>query len=242
MNILSWNAQQKFREKIQRFSPYTFDVLVVQECEWTELAIERYRDAGWHGCWLGENRHKGLGVFVPLEVSITSLDWGIDECRYFLPVQLASGLTVVGVWAMGGASKRLAYAGQVARFLERHGERLRAGPSVLIGDLNSNAIWDTRHKSANHSCNDARLNSLGLRSLYHAQRGEQNGQEQHPTFYLHRHRHKPYHLDYAYLPDAMVAASTLEVGDPETWLPVSDHMPLFINAATDRLAPPGRTR
>ncbi|MEM9605461.1 MAG: endonuclease/exonuclease/phosphatase family protein [Pseudomonadota bacterium] len=231
MKLISWNAQQKFREKIQHFCPREWDVLVVQECEFTDTAIARYREAGWHGCWDGENRHKGLGVFVPLGSSITRLDWAVHGCRHFLPVRLGNGVVLVGVWAMGGTSPSVSYAGQVARFIEQHGKQIAAGPALLIGDFNSNAIWDTRHKTANHTRNHALLNAMGLQSLYHVQHAETQGQERIPTFYLYRHRHKPYHLDYAYLPDDIVGASSLVVGDPDTWLQLSDHMPLFIDVA-----------
>jgi len=231
VKIVSWNAQQKFREKIPLFSPCDHDVLVIQECENTPTAVELYRDAGWRHVWLGDNPHKGLGVFVPASAALTPLAWGLDGCDYFLPVELAGGCVLVAVWAMGGRTRRDAYAGQVTRFIDTCRDRIAAVTPWLIGDFNSNAIWDTRHKSANHSCNDARLNSLGLRSLYHAQRGEQNGQEQHPTFYLHRHRHKPYHLDYAYLPEDLIGSASIGVGEPDTWLAVSDHMPLFIEVA-----------
>lgn len=235
MKIVSWNAQQKFREKIRLFSPSDVDVLVVQECENTEKAAALYREAGWRCAWRGENPHKGLGVFVPRSSEIAPLDWGIDGCRFFLPVRLGGGLVVVGVWAMGGPRRSDAYAGQVSRFIEAHGHRIDSASTCLIGDFNSNAIWDTRHKTANHTHNDALLNALGLRSLYHAHRAEQNGLERLPTFYLHRHRNKPYHLDYAYLPEDSVRGSSIEIGDPDTWLAVSDHMPLFIDAAVPQV-------
>jgi len=117
MHIVSWNARQKFRDKISLFSPDTIDVLVVQECENTKVAEESYLSSGWKHIWVGDNQHKGLGVFVPINASIKKLGWRIREGRYFLPVRIKHDLVVVAVWAMGGKSKSNSYAGHNYRGL-----------------------------------------------------------------------------------------------------------------------------
>jgi len=233
MQIVSWNAHQKFREKIKLFSPDSFDVLVVQECENTESAAKAYENAGWKYAWIGDNIHKGLGVFVPKSLDIGTLDWGISDCKYFLPVQIDQSLVMVAVWAKGGKSNSVRYAGQITRFLDQHAAEIDCNSTIIIGDFNSNSIWDKRHKKANHTQNNMRLNSIGLKSLYHAVHSVESGGEKHPTFYLSYDKAKPYHIDYAYIPESLLAKSTMEIGMPDRWLKYSDHMPLFITAATN---------
>ena len=63
---------------------------------------------------------------------------------------------------------------------------------------------------------------------YHAARGEAQGSETRPTFYLHRDIEKPYHLDYIFAHRrALPADWRCEVGDPGEWLAFSDHMPVI---------------
>lgn len=233
MRIVSWNSHQKFREKIALFSPDSTDVLVVQECENTETAAKAYENAGWKYVWVGDNIHKGLGIFVTKKFSIEKLDWCISGCKYFLPVRINQSIAMVGVWAMGGKSKSVSYAGQITRFLDQHKTEIRHDSTMIIGDFNSNSIWDKRHKTANHTQNDRRLKSIGLDSLYHVVHSVENGDEKQPTFYLSYDKEKPYHIDYAYLPVNLLAESKIDIGLPDRWLKYSDHMPLFITAATN---------
>lgn len=233
MQIVSWNSHQKFREKIKHFSPDSIDVLIVQECENTDSAARAYENAGWKHVWTGDNIHKGLGIFVPISIEIEKLDWGISDCKYFLPVQINQSMVMVGVWAKGGKINSVRYAGQITRFLDRHLSEIECSSAFIIGDFNSNSIWDKRHKTANHTQNNMRLNSIGLQSLYHVIHSAENGVENHPTFYLSYDKAKPYHIDYAYLPVSFLANSQIEIGMPDEWLKYSDHMPLFITAATN---------
>jgi len=228
MNIVSWNANGKFREKILLFSPATTDVLVIQECENTEKSQALYRAAGWDFHWISENQHRGLGIFVPLRRRCKKLSWGITDCQYFLPVEVRDKIIIVGVWAMGGKSKSTSYAGQITRFLDSNAHRLNSNKIVLIGDFNSNAIWDKRHRVANHTANDKRLVDVGLTSLYHREKSEEQGKETTPTFYMYRKKEKPYHIDYVYLPEKILETASIDVGCPDQWLQYSDHMPLFI--------------
>ena len=235
MQIVSWNSHQKFREKIKMFSPDFIDVLIVQECENTDAAAIAYKNAGWKYVWTGDNIHKGLGIFVPISIEIERLHWVISDCKYFLPVQISHSIVMVGVWAKGGKSNSVRYAGQITRLLDSHMREIERNSASIIGDFNSNSIWDKRHKTANHTQNNMRLNSIGLQSLYHFVHSAENGLEKHLTFYLSYNKAKPYHIDYAYIPVSVLANSQIEIGMPDYWLEYSDHMPLFITAATNNV-------
>jgi endonuclease/exonuclease/phosphatase family metal-dependent hydrolase len=65
---------------------------------------------------------------------------------------------------------------------------------------------------------------------YHAQNGEKHGEEKRPTFFLYRHRQKPFHFDYVFLPERWRrAVRSIEVGAPDEWLTRSDHLPLTVS-------------
>lgn len=68
------------------------------------------------------------------------------------------------------------------------------------------------------------LENHGLFSAYHALRDEAHGAESRATFFLHRDRAKPYHLDYVYAGTGRAKKVTL--GQPGSWLQHSDHLPL----------------
>jgi len=229
MKIVSWNASQKFREKVKLFDPKAIDVLVVQECENTELSAEMYKEAGWDFHWMGQNKHKGLGIFVPVNNTIEPLNWSITGCYYFLPVKISNDLVILGVWTKGGKSKSVSYAAQVTRFLDSYIQNIDAERTILIGDFNSSFNFDKkRDKHHNHTKNTSRLAEIGLESLYHFQTKEEQGSEAKSTFYMYRHQDKPYHIDYAYLPKPYLESASIEIGRPSDWLQHSDHVPLFI--------------
>lgn len=233
MKIVSWNAGQKFREKIKLFDPKDIDVLVIQECENTDLSAEMYKAAGWDFHWIGQNKHKGLGIFVPVNNTIESLNWAITECYFFLPVKISNDLVILGVWTKGGKSKSVSYAAQLTRFLDNHIDKIDADRTILIGDLNSSFNFDKkRDKHYNHTKNTDRLGEIGLKSLYHFQTKEEQGSETKSTFFMYRHQDKPYHIDYAYLPTAYLENASIEIGRPSDWLQKSDHVPLFVHLYT----------
>jgi len=90
------------------------------------------------------------------------------------------------------------------------------------------ACWDIRDPTCNHTYVVKMLASIGLQSLYHHTRGEAQASEKEPTFYLYRKLDRDYHIDYAFIPERWLDASSLEVGHSSDWLAHSDHMPLRI--------------
>jgi exodeoxyribonuclease-3 len=103
---------------------------------------------------------------------------------------------------------------------------------VLAGDLNSNTIWDSRHKVINHSTVVKILADRGLVSGYHHHFGETHGEESRPTIYFRHHEDKPYHIDYIFIPREWASRlRTVEVGGFETWSKLSDHCPVVVEVA-----------
>ena len=97
---------------------------------------------------------------------------------------------------------------------------------MLIGDFNSNTIWDSEHPGRNHSLLVNKLHELGLQSVHHQSEGIAHGAESTKTYYHTKKLHFGHHIDYAFLRSA---SASLEIGRHEDWLSYSDHMPLILD-------------
>ncbi|OIP98618.1 MAG: hypothetical protein AUK35_10295 [Zetaproteobacteria bacterium CG2_30_46_52] len=63
------------------------------------------------------------------------------------------------------------------------------------GHTVSGLPWDKQDRWWNHSSVVAELKQLGITSLYHQQKGEEQGQEKAATFFHQRNSSKAYHID-----------------------------------------------
>ena len=101
--------------------------------------------------------------------------------------------------------------------------------TILIGDFNSNTIWDKPKREGNHSHVVKRLEEKGIFSVYHKHFNQIQGKEKHPTLYMYRQENKPYHLDYCFASnDLMEVLESVEIGSYKDWTKHSDHKPLII--------------
>lgn len=121
------------------------------------------------------------------------------------------------------------YVGQLWKYLQIHKNQLRRDKTILLGDLNSNRIWDQPDRWWNHSDVVEELGEIGLHSVYHGQTNDPQGQEMTPTFFLQRNLNKAYHIDYAFASSDLISACKVEVGNSDDWLNVSDHMPVTLS-------------
>jgi len=82
----------------------------------------------------------------------------------------------------------------------------------------------------NHSDVVAKLTRKGIQSTYHVKFDLKHGRESHPTFYIYRHRDKPYHIDYCFASnDLLTKMRSVEVGNFDDWIAYSDHVPLIVD-------------
>ena len=101
--------------------------------------------------------------------------------------------------------------------------------TLIVGDFNSNKIWDKWDRWWNHTDVVRELEELGIRSLYHEYFNEEQGEEKTPTFYLQKNSLKPYHIDYVFADKKLFeSAKKFEIGEKNKWLEWSDHMPILI--------------
>lgn len=101
--------------------------------------------------------------------------------------------------------------------------------AVHIGDFNNNTIWERKFRTGNHSDVVNRLKKKGIVSSFHFYHKQIQGEEDHPTFYLYRHKDKPYHLDYCFVSTALAdKIQSVEVGNHNDCAKYSDHVPVIV--------------
>lgn len=248
MRIVTWNCNGALRNKHGLLDVLKPDILVVQECEDPDRSTKKYKDWADKYLWIGKSKNKGLGVFVRNNLSLNRCKWdgefsigGLNiehpasrwrtsELESFLPCQVGNHF-LLAVWTKQAGSPIFGHIGQLWKYLQIHHSDIAENKCMVIGDFNSNAIWDKSDRWWNHSDVVNELRSIGLESLYHVQFNEEQGEENVPTFYMYRMRDKPYHIDYVFLPKQLLEASQLTIGNKEGWLGVSDHMPLIVDVA-----------
>jgi exonuclease III len=72
------------------------------------------------------------------------------------------------------------------------------------------------------------LEKKGIVSLYHFYFNQTQGMEQHPTFYMYRHKNKAYHIDYCFVSNEIInKLNSFEIGGFDDWIKHSDHAPLI---------------
>lgn len=230
MKIVSWNCAGALRNKFSKLSEISADVFILQECENPAL-IKHPGFAEWasNSLWIGNNKNKGLAIIAKQHVKLTPLNWDAQNLELFLPTLINDQFTLLAIWTKQANSPNFRYIGQLWKYLQLHHAKLTSPKTLLVGDWNSNTCWDEWDRWWNHSDVVSQLAQTGIPSLYHHQNNEIQGGESQPTFFMYRNPLKPYHIDYAFLSDDLIATSKLKIGSPEDWLEFSDHMPLEID-------------
>lgn len=229
MFIVSWNCGGALRNKFSALQDLLPDIAIVQECEDpSRSASDEYKKWAGNHLWVGDDKNRGLGVFAKPHISIEPAELQSNGLKTFLPCKIQQSILLVGVWTRKTESYDYRFIGQLWKYLHLHKVALEANTSIIMGDLNSNVIWDRRHSLAKHSDVVRELANIGLESAYHRVRSVPQGKEPDPTFFLQRNLKKPYHIDYAFIPAAWLESCIVEIGDSTHWLKYSDHMPLRV--------------
>lgn len=245
MRIVSWNCNRSLGKKLCRVGELEPDLLIVQESENPEMQPTAFQ--GYCSLWEKSDKKDGIGIFTPrpgvltrLEWSGTfamkgisngspALSWSTQDLHQFIPFTFKSELTVLAVWTKEANSASFGYIGQFWKFLQIHKNDLPRSRTIIVGDFNSNAIWDRPDRWWNHSDVERELASLGFQSLYHVSRNEKPGRESMPTLYHRKDPIKRYHIDYAFVSEDLIPRTSLQIGDRDDWISLSDHMPLIID-------------
>lgn len=216
----------------QKFADVLFlepDILVIPESESPEYLAEKGGNLLWQNhLWIGDNRTKGLSVYARDGLGLRLKDTYDPSFRFFMPVEVAGPeecFDLYAVWTQQEKSASKSYVAHSLNALEHYGQDLTPA-SVLVGDFNSSAVFKQHGKL--HMDLVEKLAGLGFSSLYHRLGNHVQGAEPDPTFFLHRNRNKPYHLDYVFCHDSrQVNEAGFSVGSHDDWAGLSDHVPLL---------------
>lgn len=228
--VVTWNCNMAFRKKYEQILKYDPDLLVIQECENPEMKGEWSEFSDW--VWVGENENKGIGVFGRNGIELELADDETQESRYVLPVRTDGTRDLLAVWAMNDKTNpRKRYIGQVYTGLQQYRDFVESD-TIVAGDFNWNVIWDESPKSplrGTFAETVEILNELGLESVYHRLKDSEFGNESEATFFMHKKREKPYHIDYIFAPVAEVdEICDYAIGAYEEWIDASDHVPSVV--------------
>jgi exonuclease III len=222
-----------FRKKADFILTYKPDILIVPECEHPDKLkfnpeIPEPKDI----LWFGINQNKGLGIFSYSNFRFKLLENHNSELKMIIPIAITGGnfdFTLYAIWANNPNDPDGQYIEQVWKAVLFYDQYLANKQTMLIGDFNSNTIWDRTHRVGNHSTVIKRLEEKGIYSSYHSFYNQTQGKEQHPTLFMYRHKDKPYHIDYCLVSeDLLDKLQSVEIGEYDFWIQHSDHVPVIV--------------
>jgi len=220
-----------FRKKVDLLLRYRPDLLVIPECEHTDKII--FSAPPTSAVWYGDNQHKGLGVFSFGKYRLALLSSHEPSFKIILPIAVSGGeidFTLFAIWANNPQDKGYQYIGQIWKAIHHYEHLIKPERTILIGDFNSNSIWDKPKRVGNHTHLVDKLSSKQIKSVYHHYFEQDHGAEHHPTFNLYKNVEKPYHLDYCFVSEDIIQKLTnMEIGTYDEWRKHSDHLPLIID-------------
>jgi exodeoxyribonuclease-3 len=204
------------------------DIAVIQECSKKSVGV--LHSHGSSGLWFGANPNKGLAVFCSKGFTLHAVEKRFG--KWVVPVRVhgaVADFNLLAIWACPVGTKRADnYIGEVHRCIVEHCGWFSEAPVVAAGDFNSNVQWDANRPGRNHSEVVRLFESHGLISAYHAHHEEKQGAETRPTYYFYRHKDKPFHIDYVFVPKGWRLGS-VEVGSFQEWGQLSDHVPVVVD-------------
>jgi exodeoxyribonuclease-3 len=234
MKLITWNCQGGFRKKSDNILYHKPDILIVQECEHPDkLKFDKLTQKPNDYFWHGDNPNKGIGVFSYSDYRFELLPIFNQEFKYILPFNVTGNgqsFMLFAIWAMDNKENYDArYIGQIWLAIN-HYKDIFINSTILIGDFNSNKIWDYKDRVGNHSDVVKKLLDKNIHSIYHKYYDVEQGKEKNPTFYLQRNQSKPYHIDYCFASeDILSKVISIEVGTYENWIQYSDHVPIILD-------------
>jgi exonuclease III len=221
-----------FRKKAEFILAQKPDILVIPECECPDkLKFNSDIPVPTDILWYGTNKNKGLGVFSYSSLRFKLLEDHQPDFKTILPIAVTGGkvdFTLLAIWA-NNPEDIDPYIGQIWKSINHYDNLLSGKNIILIGDFNSNTIWDKKHRGGDHTTVVEFLKRKDIHSTYHEFFGAVQGKEENSTLFMYRHENKPHHIDYCFASSYfMKKLKDVSVGNYRDWKEYSDHTPLII--------------
>ncbi|HFJ9434327.1 endonuclease/exonuclease/phosphatase family protein [Bacillus thuringiensis] len=232
MKIVAWNAGMAFRKKIDKILPLKADILVISECEKSEKWGQIDKEKGINDfLWEGDNPNKGIGLITLDERYQIEIHPDYDKSlRYIVPIKVSSDkqeFIMFAVWSQKGETRYSSYIGQIYLALEKYASLLKE-PCIIVGDWNSNKVFDHIKRVKTHSEVVEFLEAFGIKSAYHHFSEEEQGEESKATHYFRKEKARPFHIDYLFASEIFLEQlKFFKIGSCEEWIEFSDHMPII---------------
>jgi endonuclease/exonuclease/phosphatase family metal-dependent hydrolase len=222
LRIIAWNCHHgSLGARLADLASYAADIVFLQEC--TPAA----NHPGFVTRRVGPRKSIALGS-PNGHYCLAQLECPPNGGRACVAAAVSgpASFTALGIWSRGPG-----YAHDVMRAIEAHGDLLRCGPAVVMGDLNVGArLRGERTPSKGHRRIVDALADLGLVSAYHAFHRVEHGCERHATY---RHQFKSvlsWHIDFCFVPATWVDCVVgVKVIAGARWAKRSDHFPLMVD-------------
>lgn len=233
MKIIGWNCNGAFRKKNEKILSMNPDILIISECEHPDkLMLGKLTPEPNDLQWVGENKNKGIGIFSFGDYSFELIEEYNPRFKLVIPIKVNNhegSFLLFCIWTKENKyDKNAGYIGQVWFAINYYSNLISNYSTIIIGDFNSNKIWDRKRPLTNHSQVVNLLKNQGLESLYHLKYNEEQGEESSPTFFLHKKISKPYHIDYCFASkDIYQREFEIKVEEFENWIELSDHVPII---------------
>ncbi len=135
-----------FRKKAAFILTHKPDILIIIECEHPDKLLftpdlPKPKDS----LWFGKNRHKGLAIFSYGDYRFKVLENHNDNFKMIIPIAVTGGyfeFNLFLIWAYNLDDNEGKYITQVWKAIHHYEDILITRPTMLIGDFNSNVIWD----------------------------------------------------------------------------------------------------
>jgi hypothetical protein len=232
VRLVTWNCcRGSFTRKLPLLQSLDPDIAVVQECG-------KPNGEDLSCLWFGDNPRQGITLFANNGYRIHELPQVPEVPPYTIPLQVSGprDFLLLAVWAKRHPT--YPYIEGVVQAVEKYRNLIINQPTVILGDLNSNAIWDNHHPPLyNHSALVQLLAELGLVSSYHTFFDEVHGAETFPTYYFWWKQDRPFHIDYCFIPQTWAPQlRQVSVGGYDEWKRWSDHRPLVVDIDLEEMA------
>ena len=181
--------------------------------------------------WIGDNKNKGLGIFAKIDIILEKLNWENQfnalDVKHFLPCLINNEFKIVGVWNHKNNSSSFAYIGQFLKYLQVNKIHFDS-KTLIVGDFNSNSIWDQNDRWWNHTDVVNELAEIKIESLYHLKMNQLQGKELEYNYFQHRHDSKKFHIDYVFGALNFINDYDIKILDFIDWKEFSDHVPIIL--------------